>query len=101
MGDRIAQLVLEIIDTLPVEEVQDLGNIVRGSGGFGSTGVKSRNDTGQISERMNKKGKNERTEEKKESEVKNETLKGRMTSGRTRTKKKMKTEGSSKLSHDN
>ena len=39
MGDRIAQLILEKIDTLPVEEVQGLGETVRGVGGFGSTGV--------------------------------------------------------------
>ena len=45
MGDRIAQLILEKIDILPVEEVQDLGNSVHGSGGFGSTRVKSGNDT--------------------------------------------------------
>ena len=41
MGDRIAQLILEKIDTPPVEEVQGLDDTVRGSGGFGSTGVKS------------------------------------------------------------
>ena len=50
MGDRIAQLILEKIDTPPVQEVQGLEDFVRGTGGFGSTGVKSRNDTGQISE---------------------------------------------------
>ena len=38
MGDRIAQLILEKIDTPPVEEVQGLEDTVRGSGGFGSTG---------------------------------------------------------------
>ena len=51
MGDRIAQLILEKIDTPPVEEVQGLDDTVRGSGGFGSTGVKSGNDTGRISEK--------------------------------------------------
>ena len=45
MGDRIAQLILEKINTPPVEEVQGLGDTVRGSGGFGSTGVKGKNDT--------------------------------------------------------
>ena len=45
MGDRIAQLILEKIDTPPVEEVQGLGDTVRGVGGFGSTGVKGKNDT--------------------------------------------------------
>ena len=39
MGDRIAQLILEKIDTPKVEEVQALEESVRGSGGFGSTGV--------------------------------------------------------------
>ena len=100
MGDRIAQLILEKIDTPPVEEVQNLDNTVRGSGGYGSTGVKSGNDTGSGSEKKNEHGKNERTGAKKESEVKNETLKGRFGGSRTRTVKKMKTEGSSKLSRE-
>ena len=100
MGDRIAQLILEKIDTPPVEEVQDLDNTVRGSGGFGSTGVKSGNDTGSSSEKKNENSENERTGEKKESEVKNETLKGRFSGSRTRTVKKTKTEGSSRLSHE-
>ena len=51
MGDRIAQLILEKIDAPPVEEVQGLGDTVCGSGGFGSTGVKSGNDIGRISEK--------------------------------------------------
>ena len=59
MGDRVAQLILEKIDTPPVEEVQGLDDTVHGTGGFSSTGVKSGNDTGQITEKMNKKGKNE------------------------------------------
>ena len=46
MGDGIAQLILEKIDTLQVKEVQDLEETIRGARGFGSTGVKSRNDTG-------------------------------------------------------
>ena len=37
-----------------MEEVQDLGNIVRGTGGFGSTGVKSRNDTCEKKKLMGK-----------------------------------------------
>ena len=98
MGDRIAQLILEKIDTPPVKEVQSLDDTVRGSGGFGSTGVKSGNDTGSGSEKKNENGKNERTEVKNESEVKNETLKGSIRGNRTRTAKKTKTEGSSKLS---
>jgi dUTP pyrophosphatase len=38
-GDRIAQLVLEQILMVPVQEVQELDETVRGAGGFGSTGV--------------------------------------------------------------
>ena len=36
---RIAQLILERHDSLPVEEVTELGDTARGEGGFGSTGV--------------------------------------------------------------
>ena len=57
MGDRIAQLILEKIDTPPVEEVQGLEGTVRGSGGFGSTGMQSGNDTGK------EKGTNGKNEE--------------------------------------
>ncbi|CAH9062624.1 unnamed protein product [Cuscuta europaea] len=39
VGDRIAQLIIERIATPEVEEVEDLDSTVRGSGGFGSTGV--------------------------------------------------------------
>ena len=88
MGDRIAQLILEKIDTPPMKEVQGLEDTVRGSGGFGSTRVKSEDDTSRISEKMNENDKNERTGEKKESEDKNETLKGRLGKDRTRTVKK-------------
>ena len=100
MGDRIAQLILERIDTPPVEEVQGLDDTVRGFGGFGSTGVKSGKDTGEKNE-TNKQ--NERTSEKKESKVKNETLKGndRNSSGRTRIDRNRKTtEGTSRLSRE-
>ncbi|KAL5558064.1 hypothetical protein UlMin_034275 [Ulmus minor] len=38
-GDRIAQLIIEKIITPDVVEVEDLDSTVRGSGGFGSTGV--------------------------------------------------------------
>ncbi|KAG7349107.1 deoxyuridine 5'-triphosphate nucleotidohydrolase [Nitzschia inconspicua] len=38
-GDRIAQLILESIVMAPVEEVDELDDTVRGSDGFGSTGV--------------------------------------------------------------
>ena len=99
MGDRIAQLILEKIDTPTVQEVQGLDDTVRGSGGFGSTGVKSRNNIGSSSEKKNEKGENERIGEKKESEmVKNEALKGSIRGNRMRTEKKKTTEGSSKLS---
>ncbi|KAE9596103.1 putative dUTP diphosphatase [Lupinus albus] len=39
IGDRVAQLILEKIVTPDVVEVHDLDSTVRGSGGFGSTGV--------------------------------------------------------------
>lgn len=40
-GDRIAQLVLEQIMMVPVQEVEELDETVRGAGGFGSTGIKA------------------------------------------------------------
>ena len=62
--------------------------------------MKFGNDTGRISEGKETNGENERTEEKKEREDKNETLKGRIGSDRMRTVKKTKTEGSSRLSRE-
>lgn len=38
-GDRVAQLILERIASLPVLKVDDLDETVRGAGGFGSTGT--------------------------------------------------------------
>lgn len=38
-GDRIAQLILEKIETPPIQCVEDLDDTARGAGGFGSTGV--------------------------------------------------------------
>lgn len=38
-GQRIAQLVLEVIKTPPVKEVHELSPTQRGSGGFGSSGL--------------------------------------------------------------
>jgi dUTP pyrophosphatase len=38
-GDRVAQLILEVILTPDVVEVTDLDDTARGAGGFGSTGV--------------------------------------------------------------
>jgi len=37
-GDRIAQLVVQRVETAAFEEADDLGNTARGSGGYGSTG---------------------------------------------------------------
>ena len=51
---------MEKTDTLPMEEVQGLEDSVRGSGGFGSTGVKAEKDT---SEKNKSNGQNERTNE--------------------------------------
>ena len=79
-----------------MEEVQGLEDTVRGSSGFGSTGLNRQNDTGEEKE-MN--GRNERTG-KKDEVVKNETLKGN-DSGRKRTDRNTKkTEGTSRLSHE-
>mmetsp|Transcript_308 Transcript_308/g.538 ORF Transcript_308/g.538 Transcript_308/m.538 type:complete len:180 (+) Transcript_308:423-962(+) len=39
IGDRVAQLVLEKILMVPIEEVSELDSTKRGAGGFGSTGV--------------------------------------------------------------
>ena len=38
VGDRIAQLVIQAVETVEWIEVDDLGESVRGRGGFGSTG---------------------------------------------------------------
>jgi dUTP pyrophosphatase len=38
VGDRIAQLVIVRVETLPVEELEDLEPSARGDGGFGSSG---------------------------------------------------------------
>lgn len=40
-GDRIAQLVIEKVITPDIEEVDELDTTIRGSDGYGSTGVKS------------------------------------------------------------
>ena len=40
-GDRIAQLVFARFETPNVEEARELGETVRGAGGFGSTGIAS------------------------------------------------------------
>ena len=101
MGDRIVQLILEKIDTPPVEEVQGLDDTVRGTGGFGSTGMQLGNDTGKGKDVQCK---NERTEKEKENEkAKNEALKGkfgRFSAKGTKTGKKTTTEGSSRLSRE-
>uniref|UniRef100_A0A0E0KH91 Deoxyuridine 5'-triphosphate nucleotidohydrolase n=1 Tax=Oryza punctata TaxID=4537 RepID=A0A0E0KH91_ORYPU len=38
-GDRIAQMIIEVIVTPEVAEVEDLDATLRGEGGFGSTGI--------------------------------------------------------------
>jgi dUTP pyrophosphatase len=38
IGDRIAQLVIQAVETVEWDEVADLGETPRGLGGFGSTG---------------------------------------------------------------
>ena len=40
-GDRVAQLILERADLLPVVQVNDLDQTARGIGGFGSTDIKT------------------------------------------------------------
>ena len=105
MGDRIAQLILEKIDTPPVEEVQGHDSTVRGTGGFGSTGVsEKRNDTDGKNEKMNELDQNERTVvEGKGMDCKKETLKGDKNIGsktRTGSMKSRKTEGTSRLSRE-
>ena len=88
---------MEKIDTPPMKGVQGLEDIACGTGGFGSTRVKLGNDTG---EKKGTIGQNERTGEKENEEVKNETMKGSdRNSDRTRTKnKKTNTKRSSRLS---
>lgn len=39
-GERIAQLVIMPVSNMPVQEVEEINDTVRGSGGFGSTGTK-------------------------------------------------------------
>lgn len=39
VGDRIAQLVVEVICNPEIVEVNDLDNTERAAGGFGSTGI--------------------------------------------------------------
>ena len=41
VGDRVAQLILEVVRTPPLEEASDLGSELtgRGASGFGSTGT--------------------------------------------------------------
>ena len=54
-GDRIAQLILEKIGTLAVQEVQKLSGTELGIGGYGRTGVQSSN--GNSSQQPNQKQK--------------------------------------------
>ena len=41
-GDRICQLILEKIKIVEVQEVDNLDDTQRGSGGFGSTGINNK-----------------------------------------------------------
>lgn len=41
-GDRVAQMVISKLDKFVVKEVKSLDKTVRGEGGYGSTGVKSK-----------------------------------------------------------
>jgi dUTP pyrophosphatase len=40
VGDRIAQIVIEKCEDLPVEEAEELTPTERGAAGFGSTGIR-------------------------------------------------------------
>ena len=50
-GDRIAQLILEKIDTPLVKETADLPSTVRGTQGFGSTGINDDKKESEVSSR--------------------------------------------------
>ena len=50
IGDRIAQLILERIYNLDVEECESLDDTERGAGGFGSTGVEKIAKTSESSD---------------------------------------------------
>ena len=51
-GDRIAQLILEKIETPPVKETADLPSTVRGKEGFGSTGINDEKEEQKNSSRV-------------------------------------------------
>ena len=55
-SDRIAQLILEQIAMVPVEEVTELPDSERGAGGFGSTGI-SQNGEAHINGNTSKRPK--------------------------------------------
>jgi dUTP pyrophosphatase len=38
-GDKVAQLVIQPVATVTIEEVDEVGETARGDGGFGSTGI--------------------------------------------------------------
>ena len=52
IGDRIAQLVLEMIVTPEIEIVDDLADTTRGAGGFGSTGITLKTNTAEYDSRF-------------------------------------------------
>lgn len=39
-GDRIAQMLIQMVERVEIEEVEELGESFRGESGFGSTGLK-------------------------------------------------------------
>ena len=66
MGNRIAKLILQKIDTPKVMEVQRLEEFVCRSVGFGGTGVNEKNDT----KKTELECKNELVDEKEEEMIK-------------------------------
>ena len=58
VGDRIAQLILERIETPQVKKVAALDDTDRGAGGFGSTGTKQLTQSSQAKDKKGTKKKN-------------------------------------------
>ena len=47
-GDRVAQLILQKVEMLSLEETGELPDTARGAGGFGSTGVAAEPDVKKV-----------------------------------------------------
>ena len=47
-GDRVAQLILQKVEMLSLEETGELPDTTRGAGGFGSTGVAAEPDVKKV-----------------------------------------------------